>query len=116
MKAHVLLPKIFNHPFTYNCNKKTFKIGDFVEVPFGKSQEVGVIWPGKNLDLKNIKIKNISKKIDNISLDKHLIDFINWFASYNMMPLGLVLKMAIGKDLNLAKKRIKIFYKIKQAL
>ena len=36
MKAQVLLPKIFNFPFTYNSNQTSLKTGDFVEVPFGK--------------------------------------------------------------------------------
>ena len=99
MKAQVLLPKIFNFPFTYNSNDKLLKTGDFVEVPFGQKKEVGVVWPGKISDLKKIKIKKITKKIDNFSLDQELIDFMNWFAIYNMMPLGLVLKMTIGKNL-----------------
>ena len=33
MKAQVLLPKVFNFPFTYNVELKC-KIGDIVEVPF----------------------------------------------------------------------------------
>ena len=57
MKALVLLPKVFNFPFTYNCKGHSLKIGDFVEVPFGKKREVGVVWPGKISNLKNIKIK-----------------------------------------------------------
>ena len=45
MKAQVLLPKIFNFPFTYNLKKKC-KIGDIVKVPFGSKKEIGVIWIG----------------------------------------------------------------------
>ena len=44
MKAQVLLPKIFNFSFTYNSNNLLLKIGDLVEVPFGKSKEIGVVW------------------------------------------------------------------------
>ena len=58
MKAEVLLPKVFNFPFTYNSNNISLKTGDLVEIPFGKSQEIGVIWKNKNIELnKNIKIK-----------------------------------------------------------
>ena len=53
MKAQVLLPKIFDFPFTYSCTQNSLKVGDFVEVPFGKKKEIGVIWPGKNTDLKD---------------------------------------------------------------
>ena len=109
MKALVLLQKIFNFPFTYNCNQKSLQLGDIVEVPFGKKKEIGVVWPGKISDLKDIKIRNINRKIKNFSLDQKLIDFMNWFAVYNMMPLGLVLKMSIGSNHNLIDKNDKDF-------
>ena len=116
MKAQVLLPKVFNFPFTYNTNQLSLKIGDFVEVPFGKKTEVGIIWPGKTIDLKNIKIKNINKKYNNFSLDQELINFMKWFASYNMMPLGLVLKMSIGNKLHLKKKKDNNFTQTKKKI
>ena len=94
MKAQVLLPKVFNFPFTYN-SKVQGKIGNLVEVPFGSKKEIGVIWKNSYAEPKNIKLKDITKKTD-YSIDKKLVDFIEWFSSYNMVPIGLVLKMAIG--------------------
>ena len=114
MKAQVLLPKIFNFSFTYNSNNIPLKPGDLVEVPFGKSKEIGVIWKNINTELKNIKIKNISKKIKDYSIDQNLIDFIEWFAAYNMVPLGLALKMAIGNNNNFIKKIDPNFYQTKK--
>ena len=116
MRAQVLLPKIFNFSFTYNTNKKKLNIGDLVEVPFGKNKEIGIIWPGESSKLKKIKIKNIHKKINKFSLNKNLIDFIKWFAMYNMMPLGLVLKMVIGSNKNLFVKDDKDFYQTKTTI
>jgi primosomal protein N' (replication factor Y) len=109
MKAQVLLPKIFNFTFTYNSNQNSLRVGDFVEVPFGKNIEIGIVWPGNSTNLKNIKIKNISKKINNFNLGKDLVNFINWFAAYNMMPLGLVLKMTLGNNPSLINKIDKDF-------
>ena len=43
MKFPILIPNIFNYPFTYE-SKLNLKIGDFVEVPFGKSKKIGVVW------------------------------------------------------------------------
>ena len=43
MKYPVLLPNIFDHPFTYLSNIK-LKPGDYVKVPFGKKNIIGVIW------------------------------------------------------------------------
>ena len=102
MKAQVLLPKVFNFPFTYNSKIK-IKIGDIVEVPFGSKYEIGVIWKNIYQEPENIKIKEISKKTD-YSIDKKLINFIEWFSIYNMVPIGLVLKMVIGSVDKFAKK------------
>ena len=103
MKAQVLLPKIFNFPFTYN-SKKEMKIGDLVEVPFGSKKEIGVIWKNKHSEPKNIKIKNIDKNTG-YSINTKFIDFIEWFSTYNMVPIGLVLKMAIGGVDKFIKKK-----------
>ena len=94
MKAQVLLPKIFNYPFTYESNKRG-NVGDFVEVPFGTKKEIGIIWKNNHLEPKNIKIKNI-KRFVKYSINKKLVNFIEWFSTYNMVSVGLVLKMVIG--------------------
>ena len=94
MKAQVLLPKVFNFPFTYNSKIKC-KIGNLVEIPFGSRKEIGVIWKNNYVIPKNIRIKDISNSTE-YSIDKKLVDYIEWFSSYNMVPIGLVLKMAIG--------------------
>ena len=96
MKAQVLLPKVFNFPFTYNSNTKS-KIGNLVEVPFGSKKEIGVIWKNNYSEPKNINIKTIGKKTKYF-IDKKLVNFIEWFSSYNMVPVGLVLKMVIGSS------------------
>ena len=106
MKAQVLLPKIFNFPFTYNQNKIKLKIGDLVEVPFGSKKELGVVWKNNFSVPKNIRIKNINNKI-NYTIDKRLIEFMEWFAVYNMVPIGLVLKMVIGSNYNYFKNEKK---------
>ena len=103
MKVQVLLPKVFNFPFTYNSNKIKTNVGDLVEVPFGSKKEYGVIWKNTYNEPTRIKIKDISKRIDNYSLDKKLVDFIEWFSIYNMTPIGLVLKMVIGNNDNFFK-------------
>ena len=109
MKVQVLLPKIFNFPFTYNLDqKKTYKKGDLVEVPFGVKKEIGVIWDNINPAPENIRIKSVNKKIKNFSINQKLINFIEWFSMYNMVPRGLVLKMCIGNGKNLFQKKDKV--------
>ena len=95
MKFPILLPNIFNHPFTYESNIN-LKIGDFVEVPFGKSKITGVVWNEfeKKSD-KNFKIKKIIRKLDIPQIKKKTIDFLNWFAEYNIVPKGMALKLVL---------------------
>ncbi len=104
MKFPILLPNIFDYPFTYESNLK-LKIGDFVEVPFGKSKITGVVWNEfeKN-SLKKFKIKKIINKLDIPSLKKSTLEFLNWFAEYNIVPKGMALKMVL-----LSGKPTKIF-------
>ena len=104
MKFPILLPNIFDYPFTYESNLK-LKIGDFVEVPFGKSKITGVVWNEfeKN-SLKKFKTKKIINKLDIPSLKKSTLEFLNWFAEYNIVPKGMALKMVL-----LSGKPTKIF-------
>ena len=116
MKAQVLLPKIFNFSFTYNSNNILLKTGDLVEVPFGKNKEIGVVWKHKVKENKNIKIKNINRKLEKYSINKSLVDFIDWFSTYNMVSPGLALKMAIGNKNNYTKKSDLSFSKNKKKI
>ena len=43
MKVPILIPNIFNHPFTYESNLK-LRLGDYVQVSFGKAKAIGVVW------------------------------------------------------------------------
>ena len=104
MKVPVLIPKIFNFPFTYDSGLlKNLKPGDLVLVPFGKNQEVGVVWDKVQPTLKKFKIRKIDIKIDNFKINKSLIDYINWFSAYNLVPKGMVLKMCLGDKKNITK-------------
>ena len=104
MKYPVLLPNIFDHPFTYNSSLE-LAVGDYVKVPFGKKILTGIVWDQfeKN-DKKKFEIKLVKEKINIQPLKKEIIDFLNWFSNYNLVPLGMALKLhllsgdAIGKQ------------------
>ena len=109
MKYPILLPNIFNHPFTYE-SKINLKVGDFVLVPFGKSKITGIVWDEfeKNNN-KKFKIKNVLKKLDISPLKKNTINFLNWFAEYNLIPKGMALKLILLSS-NAIEKKEKKFY------
>ena len=63
MKYPVLLPNIFDHPFTYLSNIK-LKPGDYVKVPFGKKNIIGIIWDiFEEKNNKEFKLIYINKKL-----------------------------------------------------
>ena len=95
MKVPILIPNIFNHPFTYETSLK-LKLGDYVIVPFGKSEVTGIVWDEfeKNRN-KSFAIKKVLKKLDVPSLKKNTIKFLNWFSEYNMIPRGMALKLLL---------------------
>ncbi len=95
MKFPILLPNIFDHPFTYE-SKLDLKIGDFVEVPFGKSKAIGVVWDNfERNSKKTFKIKKIIRKLEIPQLKKRTLSFLNWFAQYNIVPKGMALKLVL---------------------
>ena len=109
MKYPILLPRVFNHPFTYESDIN-LKVGDYVLVPFGKSKITGVVWDEfeKNND-KIFKLKNIFKKLNVTPLKKNTINFLNWFGEYNLIPKGMVLKLILLSSGAIEKKGKKFY-------
>ena len=81
MKYPILVPNIFNHPFTYESNL-ILKVGDYVMVPFGKSKITGVVWDefekNKNKNFKIIAVdygikKNILRYFSNFDCEVKVV-------------------------------------------
>jgi len=106
MKYPVLLPNIFDHPFTYESSLK-LKIGEYVNVPFGRKTITGVVWDQfeKNGN-KKFKIKSVKEKLNIEPLKLKTIDFLNWFSEYNLAPLGMALKLHLLSGKAIEKKKI----------
>ena len=112
MKVPILLPNIFNHPFTYESSHLNLKIGDYVTVPFGKVKITGVVWDQFEKDTnKKYVIKKVIEKLKIPSLKKNTIEFLNWFSEYNMVPKGMALKLLL-----LSSSAVEKFPKKKYAL
>ena len=114
MKIPILFPKIFDYPFTYKSEiSESLNSGDFVKAPFGSSEITGVVWPHEQKTEKKIKIKKISKKINVKNLNSSMIEFISWFSKYNLVPLGMSLKMCLFNKGTIEKNFDKEFKKFK---
>ena len=109
MKVPVLIPRIFDHPHTYLAGKfGKLKIGSLVSVPFGKENEVGVVWDEPEQTNKEFKLREINEKLPD-TLNVNFVKFINWFSLYNLAPKGMVLKMCIN-DKSFFSKKINFSY------
>jgi len=113
MKVPILLPNIFNYPFTYESPNLELKVGDYVQVPFGRTNITGVVWDQfeKNKN-KNFVTKKIIRKINIPPLKKSTINFLNWFSEYNIVPKGMSLKLHLlsnGVPENVTEKNYNIY-------
>ncbi len=103
MQIPVLLPNIFNYPFTYESDKE-LKPGTYVIVPFGKKNLTGVVWNTFEKKVqKKFKLKKIKSVIDVNPLKIETINFFNWFSSYNLVPIGMTLKLHLFSGDAIAK-------------
>ena len=96
MKVPILVPNIFDHPFTYESGKIDLKLGDYVLIPFGKSKITGVVW--NEFEKENNKkfiVKKVISKLNISSLNQDTINFLNWFSQYNLIPKGMALKLLL---------------------
>jgi primosomal protein N' (replication factor Y) len=109
MKFPILIPNIFNHPFTYESDLN-LKVGDYVVVPFGKSKITGVVWDEfEKKNNKNFKLKSVLKKLNVTPLKKTTIKFLNWFAEYNIIPKGMALKLVLLSSNAIEKFQQEVF-------
>jgi len=96
MRVPILLPNIFDHPFTYESGNINLKLGDYVLIPFGKSKIIGVVWDEfEKKNKKKFLLKKVILKLNIPSLNKNTINFLNWFSRYNLIPKGMALKLML---------------------
>jgi len=95
MKVPILIPNIFDHPFTYDDNSINLEKGDYVIVPFGSTKVTGIVWNDFEKTEKNFRIKKIEKKLNVPKMQKSMIDFLNWFSVYNVVPIGMCIRLAL---------------------
>ena len=81
MKVPILVPNIFDHPFTYESGNIDLKLGDYVLIPFGKSKITGVVW--NEFEKENKKKFLLKKVISKLNWYKIRQDISNHLISFN---------------------------------
>lgn len=107
MKISVITVGLFNQCFQYehDCD---LPAGTVVEVPFGVTNRsvLGIVSSEKietDRELKSIA------KVHPYNIGENYVKFLNWMASYTLIPRGMILKMILAeKSIFSAKKEIKI--------
>ena len=95
MKVPILIPNIFDHPFTYDSNSLNLNKGNYVAVPFGSTKITGIVWDKFEKAEKKFLIKKVEKKLNVPKMHGNMIDFLNWFSIYNIVPIGMCIRLTL---------------------
>lgn len=94
----VLVPYPVDRAYDYGVPEGlSVENGDYVIVPLGARNVVGVVWgDGSGDDIKAGKLKDIVTKYDMPPMNEAQRKFIDWSAHYTMTALGAFLKLTLS--------------------
>jgi primosomal protein N' (replication factor Y) len=104
--VRVLLPLPLPEPYDYRAGAHPdLAPGDFVVVPLGRREVIGVVWgPGEGA-VEEARLKDVVERLDAPPMPEVLRRFVEWVAGYTLSPLGAVLRMAMSVPAALAPPR-----------
>ena len=92
----ILLPLPLAGPYDYRADADLeLERGDFVVVPLGSREVIGVVWGAGSGGVGAAKLRDVVARLDTPRLPDALCRFIDWVAQYTMAPPGAVLSMAM---------------------
>ena len=96
-RVAVLLPLPLGSAYDYVvADYMTLADGDFVTVPLGARQAVGVVWGAGRADVEDGKLKEVLERLPAATLPAPSRAFVDWAAAYTLHPAGAVLKMVMS--------------------
>ena len=99
-RVKVLLPLPLDGAYDYRAAAGLpVEAGDFVLVPLGRREEIGVVWSAGGAGPGAIaegRLKDIAHRFDLPPLPAVARRFVDWVASYTLNPPGAVLRMAMS--------------------
>jgi len=72
------------------------EIGDFVVVPLGRRQVIGVVWGAADGGVDSARLKDVIERLDAPAMTADLRHLVDWIAAYTLSAPGAVLKMAMS--------------------
>lgn len=95
MQVQVLTTGPFDQTFTYSIEGLAVTRGQVVMVPFRRGLVLGVIWSLSEDSLFEGTVKDVETVLP-FQLPEASLEFIQWVASYTLIPLGSALKMVLA--------------------
>ncbi len=96
-RVSVLLPLPLEGPYDYRAKAVgPLAPGDFVAVPLGNRELLGVVWGPALGDVARAKLRDVVTRLEAPPMPATLRRFIDWVADYTLSPPGSVLRMAMS--------------------
>jgi len=96
-RVSVLLPLPLEGAYDYSVpGELSLKPGDFVRVPLGPRNVLGVVWGEGAADVAPAKLKSVAERLDAPPLSETMRRLVDWVASYTVAAPGAVLRMAMS--------------------
>jgi primosomal protein N' (replication factor Y) len=96
-RVSVLLPLPLAGAYDYLAPREmVLKPGDFVVVPLGRTQSLGVVWGAAAGDVAAAKLKPVAKRLEAPPMPEPIRRLVDWVASYTISAPGAVLRMAMS--------------------
>ena len=108
-----LLP--FGNGYTYGVpSNLALKPGEFVKIPLGAQEVLGVVWDNEPEEVEHKKLKYVKAKLVFPPLPEVSRRFIEWVSNYNMVSKGAVLKMVMSTPGALVPPKPMIVYALNE--
>ena len=96
-QIEVRLTRPVDHGFDYRVPAgMCLQAGDYVQVPLGGREMLGIVWGAGRQQLDAAKVKPVTRLLTHLPpMTDAMRDWLDWVADYTLSPRGLVLKMAL---------------------
>src|SRR5258708_39898327 len=95
--VRVLLPLPLADAYDYSVPEGLdVAAGQFVIVPLGKRETLGVVWGEGSGEVPAAKLRDVIDVLPALPMVDALRRFVDWVAAYTLAPPGAVLRMALG--------------------
>jgi primosomal protein N' (replication factor Y) len=96
-RLSILLPLPLAGAYDYRADPALgLRRGDFVVVPLGSRDVIGVVWGEGTGDVAEVKLRDVVGRLEALPLPDVVCQLVDWVASYTLSPPGAVLRMAMS--------------------